>query len=350
MSDMPAMTPTAALRTHAAVPGPSEAIQIAPGVLWMRLALPFALNHVNVYALDDGDGWTLIDTGIGDAPTQLAWEALLAGPLSGRRVNRLVCTHHHPDHFGMAGALSRRLDAPLAMPMTEFLLAAYYMHTPYAISGAHYVQYYLSNGLTQELTGQVMSVGHRYQHLCTGAPETFERLAAGQVLRVGGRNFVILTGGGHSAEQCLLLNRDEGLLLAADQILPRITPNIGVLATEPTGNPLGEYLASLAALAAGVPRDTVVLPGHDWPFRGLQARIAQLTAHHDERCARIVDACRAAPRTAADLVPVLFHRPLDLHQMSFAFAETLAHANHLVAEGALELWTDAQGVRWMRAA
>ena len=173
-------------------------------------------------------------------------------------------------------------------------------------------------------------------------PPTFLRVVAGDVLKIGGRNFRVLTGDGHAPEQIMLWCEDDGVFLAADQVLAKITPNVSVWAVDPDGDPLGLYLRSLRTLRATVPADVLVLPGHQLPFRGLHTRITELIAHHEERCATIADACAKAPRSVADLVPVLFPRKLDPHQMSFAFSETLAHVNTMLREHQLA-WAETRG-------
>lgn len=340
------MTPAEALAVPAAAPpllfpfpappAVGEMTEVAPGVLWLRLALPFRLDHVNVYLLEDGPGWAVVDTGIGDAATQAAWEALLAGPLRGRPVTQVIGTHYHPDHIGMAGWLCGRLGVPLLMSQTEYLTALTISLDPDALDAEPYRSFYLRHGLDADTTVQLLTNGHRYLRMMTGLPRTFRRVIEGETLRIGGRSFAVLTGGGHAPEQVMLWGAEDRLLLCADQVLARITPNVGVSAVDPEGDPLGIFLRSLDALRAVVPADTLVLPGHNLPFRGLHARLDELAAHHAARCGLILDACRAAPRTAADLVPVVFGRAIDdPHQMGFAFGEALAHVNLLLRQGRL---------------
>ena len=141
----------------------------------------------------------------------------------------------------------------------------------------------------------------------------------------------------------MLLDAPGGLFFAADQVIARISPNVSVHAMEPEADALGDYLRSLAALRRDVAAEALVLPGHGLPFVGLHARIDALVRHHAERCGIIAEACRAAPRTAADLVPIVFPRDLDPHQTSFAFGEVLAHVNHMLAAGTLAAEADGDG-------
>ncbi len=326
-------------------PAPGEARPVAPGVLWLRFELPFLLNHVNAYLIEDDGGWAAFDTGLGNDPSRAAWEAVLAGPLRGQRLTRVICSHFHPDHVGLAGWLTERFDAPLWMPRTELLM------TRLMEGGARpsRAEFYAEHGLTQDAGSRVAGEGHGYLKLITGLPAQFQRLQAGQAIRIGGRSFEVFTGGGHAPEQGMLYCVEDGLFLAADQVLTRISPNVSVNPMEPDADPLREYLESLAELGRAVPDDALVLPGHHLPFTGLAARAAELAQHHAARCALIADAARAAPRTAAELVPVLFKRQMDSHQTGFAFGETLAHVNLMRGRGELTQERGEDGVLRVRA-
>jgi glyoxylase-like metal-dependent hydrolase (beta-lactamase superfamily II) len=316
-------------------PAPGEVIEIARGILWARIPLPFRLDHVNVYLIDDGDGWAIVDTGIGNDATRAVWDALAAGPLAGRRLTRLVVTHHHPDHIGLAGWLCERFGLPLLTSQTSYLSCLNISLSPGALDAKPYRDFYLRHGLDAATTQRVAIQGHGYLRMVSGLPPTFERIVAGDTLTIGGRSFEVLTGNGHAPEQAMLYCRADNVFLAADQVLAKITPNVSVWAVEPDGDPLGLYLRSLGEIKEGIPADALVLPGHQLPFYGLHVRSDQLIAHHEMRCSLIAEACRAAPRSAAELVPVLFSRQLDPHQMSFAFSEVQAHINYMLRRGDL---------------
>ena len=330
---------------HPAPPPMGGTIEVAPGLLWARLPLPYRLDHVNVYLIEDGDGWALIDAGIGTEATKEAWEVILAGPLAGKRPTRLVVTHMHPDHVGAAGWLIERFGMPLDMTETEYLQALLLTTDPDSVGQDFYRRFYVDNGLGPEATEAVMTRGHGYLRLLTGLPQSFRRVVAGDRLIVGGRVFDVLTGGGHASEQMMLYCAAENLFLAADQVLPRISPNVSVYPRDPMGDPLGIYLRSLRSLKATIPDDALVLPGHDLPFTGLHGRLDVMIAHHEERCGEIVESCRDKPLSAAELVPVVFHRPLDAHQTGFAFSEILAHVNYLVRRGRMRMVEGADGIR-----
>ena len=327
-------------------PQPGGIFEIAPGVLWLRLALPFQLDHVNIYLIADGPGWAVLDTGVADLRTRTVWESVLAE--NSRKLTRLIITHYHPDHVGLAGWLTERFGLELSMSQTEYLFCQNMRHNPAALGAAAHREFYRQRGLDAAAIDSIMGRGHSYTKLTTELPPAYRRLIAGEHLRLGGREFEILTGGGHAPEQVMLLNRNEGIFFVADQVLARISPNIGVWPWEPLANPLGDYLRSLADLRRQVPDDVLVLPAHNLPFYGLHQRLADLERHHALRCAEIAAACADAPRTVAEVLPVLFPRALDAHQTGFAFGEVLAHVNYMVHRGELAIETDASGMQRIR--
>jgi glyoxylase-like metal-dependent hydrolase (beta-lactamase superfamily II) len=330
---------------HPEPPPPGGYVEIAPGVLWVRFRLPFLLNHVNAYLIEDDGGWAVLDTGIGNDETKAEWEAVFAGPLAGRRVTRVICSHYHPDHIGLVGWLTEKFAAPLWMSRVEFL-------TSLAVQNPHFAankMFYRERGLPLDDSLKVAEGGHGYLRLVTGLPTRYSRLADGDSLRIGGRAFSVFTGGGHAPEQAMLYDAAGGLFLSADQVLTKISPNISVHGMEPDADPLGEYLTSLSRLAQHVAADALVLPGHHVPFTGLHTRLAELADHHAARCALIIDACRDAPRTPADMLPVLFKRVMDPHQTGFAFGEAVAHVNYLIGRGELRQERSEDGVLRIRS-
>jgi glyoxylase-like metal-dependent hydrolase (beta-lactamase superfamily II) len=316
-------------------PAPGGVVEVAPGILWARIPLPFRLNHINVYLIEDGKGWAVLDTGIGNDATRAIWDALTGGPLAGRPLTRLIVTHYHPDHIGLAGWLCERHGLQLLTSQTSYLSCQNISLRPGALDAKPYRDFYLRHGLDAATTQRVATQGHNYLRMVSELPPTFMRLVAGDTLKIGGRSFDVLTGNGHAPEQVMLYCAADNIFLAADQVLAKITPNISVWAVDPEGDPLGLYIHSLTELRTDIPSDALVLPGHQLPFYGLHTRSRELIAHHETRCAAIAEACRAAPRSAAELVPVLFSRELDPHQMSFAFSEVQAHVNYMLRRGEL---------------
>jgi len=325
----------------AAPPAPGTLIDIAPGIRWLRLPLPYRLDHVNIYLIENEDGWTTFDTGLGTDACRQAWETALAGPLEGQRLKSVIVSHFHPDHVGLAGWLCEHHEVELTMPRPEYLHSVLLQFAPADYGEEVFRPFYRRHGLSAEATEIVLSRGHEYLRRTTGVPASYHRIKHGDTLTIGSRDFQVQTGGGHSLEQAMLYRPQEQLFIAADQVIARISPNVSVHPMEPSLDALGIYLASLQAIRNSIAPDVLVLPGHGLPFYGLHERIEELIAHHAARCAEIAAACKDAPLTVAEIVPVLFTRTLDAHQTGFAFGEVLAHVNHMLGRGELRLETDA---------
>jgi len=325
-----------------APPAVGETIEVAPGILWARIPLPFRLDHVNIYLIEDGDGWAVLDAGINNDAAKAAWNALLTGPLKNRRLTRLIITHFHPDHIGLAGWLCERFSLPLLTSQTTYLGCLTISLQPGALDAQVYRDFYLRNGMDDETTARVATQGHGYLKMVAALPPTFERLVAGDVVKIGGRSFSVMSGEGHAPEQIMLCCEEENLFFAADQVLEKITPNVSVWAVDPDGDPLGLFVRSLNGLKMNMRPDALILPGHRLPFIGLAPRCDELIVHHEERCAMIADACSKAPCSVWDLLPVVFPHVTDPHQLSFAFSEVFAHVNYMLRLGRLK-WASPKG-------
>lgn len=331
-------------------PEPGKLTEVAPGVMWLRLPLPYRLDHVNIYLIQDGAGrWATLDTGLGTDECRAAWQAALTGPLAGQALSRMIVTHFHPDHVGLAGWMAERFGLSLTMPRPEYLYSLALQHAPGDLGAAMHRPFYRRHGLSPEITELVLSRGHEYLRQTTGVPTTYHRIQHGDVLPIGSRKFNILTGGGHALEQAMLYQPDDRLFFAADQVIARISPNVSVHPMEPDLDALGIFLNSLRAIRAAVPDDVLVLPGHGLPFHGLHVRIDELIAHHAARCGDIALACRDKSLSVAEILPHVFQRVLDEHQTGFAFGEVLAHVNHMLGFGDLTLETDMDGTDRYRA-
>lgn len=323
-------------------PATGELIEAAPGVFWLRMPLPFQLDHINLWLLRDGDGWTLIDTGFPDDAVRAAWRSILAkldGP-----VKRLIVTHFHPDHLGLASWLIEETGAPLWMTSGEFLTA----HVVWNEIGGHgarfMVEQFRQHGLDAEGLARFEKRGSGYRKAVPALPEYYQRLKADDVLTVDGKNWQTLIGHGHAPEHMALYCPELGVLISGDMLLPKISTNISVFAATPDANALGWFLDSLGEMAANLPEETRVLPSHGLPFVGIQSRVAALRAHHDERLGALEAACEDVPQTAAGLLDTLFQRALDTHQTMFAMGEAIAHLNYLEQAGRLSRSIDADGV------
>ena len=269
----------------------------------------------------------------------------IAGPLEGRKLTRIIATHFHPDHIGLAGWLCERFDLDLAMSHTEYLISLNIRLDPQALRSEPYRSFYRSRGLSEEGTEILLGHGLNYLRMVSTPPRTFLRLVAEEKVKIGSREFEVMTGAGHSPEQVMLYSADDNLILSGDQVLAKISPNVSVEAMDPEGDPLGLYLRSLEKLKATLPEDVLVLPGHNLPFVGLRTRADELIAHHEARCMAIVEACKVEPQTVADLVPVIFGRKIDdPHQLVFAFGEALAHVNLILRDGAARIVQTPRGL------
>ncbi len=310
-------------------PAEGRATEVAPGVLWMRLPLPMALDHVNVYALEDAEGWTVVDTGIRSRRSVAIWEALLAGPLAGRPVRRVVLTHHHPDHVGMAGWLMDRFGAELLTTRTAWLMARMLILDVEERPTPQALEHWRRAGMDPEIYAARRDARpYNFADVCAPLPVGYTRLQEGQTLTAGGRVWDVRIGGGHAPEHLTLWSRDCNLVIAGDQILPSISPNIGVYPTEPEADPLADWLDACARLAAHAREENLVLGGHKLPFTGLPLRMRQLIENHRGALARL-EAHLEVPRTAAECFGPLFKRRIDAGTYGLALVEAVAHLNHL---------------------
>jgi glyoxylase-like metal-dependent hydrolase (beta-lactamase superfamily II) len=329
-------------------PEGGRSIQVAPGIRWIRMPLPFALNHINLWLLDDADGLTVVDTGVGLAPTRELWERLFAGELAGRPIARVLVTHFHPDHMGNAEWLTRRFGVELWCPQAEWLMAQLAWQGMGGNDSAKRLDHYRRHGVGRDQIESFRERGNHYRQLVPTVAPQFRTVREGDLVVIGGRPWHAFTVLGHAPEHACLFCPEANVLISGDQVLPKITTNVSVWPDQPRGNPLRLYLDSLPRFRP-LPADTLVLPSHGLPFRGLHHRLDYLRGHHEERLAQTVDAI-AEPRTAAELVPVLFRRQLDTHQLGFAIGETLAHLHYLEAEGQAARHVEADGIHRFRKA
>ena len=329
------MTPESILEyPHAAPPAPGETLQVAPGVHWLRMPLPIALDHINLWLLEHDDGWTFIDCGIGDDATRALWERVFSGRIAGRPVKRVIVTHHHPDHAGLALWLIERTAAEFWMPQAEYFAAHAMREGAAGFDFDKVVAMFKRNGLAGEKLELLQRRSSNYRSRVPGFPSSYRRLMEGQEHRIGGRLWRVLMGYGHAPEHAALYSEELGVLISGDMVLPRISTNVSVWANEPEGNPLALFLDSLSRYAE-LPATTLTLPSHGLPFRGLRERIAQLQEHHRLRLEELREVCDT-PKAAADVLTTLFRRNLDTHQLFFAMGEAMAHLHLLHFDGRLK--------------
>ncbi|MDA1116600.1 MAG: MBL fold metallo-hydrolase [Proteobacteria bacterium] len=324
-------------------PAPAEVRQVAPGVHWLRMALPFSLDHINLWLLEDGEGWTLVDTGLADAPTRAQWDQIFSAMLGARTVRRILVTHFHPDHAGNAGWLCERFAAPLWITQGEYLTAHAVRAGAAGFVAEATLVLFRAHGLGEARLGQLGMRGNLYRRLVGELPTSYRRIIDGESIAVGGRAWRVITGYGHAPEHASLYCEALGLVISGDMLLPTISTHVGVWPTDPEGDPLGYFLSSIRRYRE-LPADVLVLPSHGLPFRGAHARVAQLEAHHEVRLAELLQACGEAPCSAADVLALIFRRPLDTQQMFFAMGEAIAHLHYLERAGRLRRAMGDDGV------
>jgi len=328
-------------------PETGELIGVAPGIGWARLPVPWSLKHINIWALEDEGGVALVDTGLDIPPTREAWKALLAGPLAGQAITRVICTHFHPDHIGLAGWLTQRFAVPLWMTREEWLFARMLTADVRDAPPPEARSYWRAAGWDEQRIEEEAAKGWgRFSSVVSPVPVSFVRMREGDSLRIGKRNWRVVVGSGHCPEHACLVDEEGGLMIAGDQVLPRITSNVSLSLSEPEADPLGDWLASIARLKQ-LPDSLLVLPSHGEPFTGLHARLDALDYGHRDR----LDALHghlAEPRRAVDCFSILFGRKIDDGLIGLATGESMAHLRRLEVEGRA-VREVRHGVNWYSA-
>jgi glyoxylase-like metal-dependent hydrolase (beta-lactamase superfamily II) len=314
-------------------PSGSEAIEVAEGVLWMRMPLPMKLDHVNVYALDEGDSWTIVDTGFDSRKTRGIWAEIMDGPLQGKPISRVIVTHHHPDHIGLAGWFQSEHGAELWTTRTAWLMGRMLQLDTQEVATSETVAFWRSAGMGEEIIKQRASERpFNFSDVVAPMPLGYRRIKQGDTIRVGGRDWDVHMGNGHAPEHATLWSRDDNLVIAGDQILSSISSNIGVYATEPDADPVGDWLEACERLNSLARADHLVLGGHKLPFTGLPIRMRQLIDNHHSALTRL-EAHLETPCTAGECFSVLFKRKIGPAEYGLALVESIAHVQHLWLEG-----------------
>ncbi len=327
--------------------GTGAAIEIAPGIMWLRMPLFASLKWINVWIIADKGGWAIVDTGLRSAQTMEAWQTAFATIMANVPVTRVIATHMHPDHCGMAGWIAERFGARLWMSRLEYLSCRLMAADTGRTAPAEAIDFYHAAGWDEQAIERYKEKFGSFGEMIYPMPAAFRRLTDGETFLLGSHQWSVVIGKGHSPEHACLYCADLRLLISGDQVLPRITSNVSVHPTEPDADPLHDWLVSLNGLKHRVPDDVLVLPAHNSPFKGLHARIDQLVSGHHRGLERLIENL-AEPRRAVDLFGSLFARPITGESLGMATGETIAHLNYLWKIGSVIRESDNQGVYWWR--
>lgn len=323
------------------IPAAGHAVAVAPGVFWVRMPLPFALDHINLWLLDDGDGWTMVDTGVLSDDTKAHWLRILDTHLGGAKLKRLVCTHSHPDHMGLAGWVTDVLGAELWTTQGEWAQGRRYSLE--AIDTERYRAYYGRAGCTEaDIVGAFGNSSNGGMRHFARVPDNYHRLHDGDTITMAGHDWAVMTAFGHSVEHACLFSATLNVMIGGDQFLPKITPALTIGIENPDASPLRQFLDSNKRFL-DLPDGIHVLPSHNLPFAGLHARIGQYESHHAKRLDTTLAACDR-PASCMEVARKLFTRPLDGRSMFFAVGETLSHLRYLQDDGLIAEEAGPRGV------
>lgn len=331
-------------------PEAGEVRRVAEGVYWLRMPLPFVLKWINLWLIEDGDGWCIVDTGIADEQTRAHWRAVFTGFMAGRPVTRVLCTHMHPDHVGLAGWITRKFQCRMWMSRLEYTTCRMLLADTGREAPEDGVRFYRESGWDEDALDSYRVRFGGFGKGVSRLPDSYRRIEDGEVIRIGGRDWRVVVGNGHSPEHACLWQPDLNVLISGDQVLPRISSNVSVFPTEPDCDPLSDWLASCAKVRDAIPGDPLVLPAHNEPFHGLHARLDNLIEGHERALRRVRRRLEQSERRAVDLFGALFARSIGPDIIHMATGETLAHLNCLIARGEAVRVVGADGVARYRAA
>jgi glyoxylase-like metal-dependent hydrolase (beta-lactamase superfamily II) len=345
-------TPAGLAYPFEAPPARGTTLEVAPGVRWIRMPMPMALDHINLWAIDDRAGWAVVDTGMRTDEATAVWRELFANSHETRPITRVFVTHMHPDHVGLAGWLTRKFDCRLWMTRLEYLHCRMLVGDSHREAPADGVAFYHRAGWTEAALETYRARFGNFGQRIHALPDSYRRMHDGEEIVIGAHTWRVVVGNGHSPEHACLYCPELKLLISGDQVLPRISSNVSVFPVEPDANPMADWLASLDKLKREVPDDVLVLPAHNEPFRGLHARLDHLHSRQLRSLERLHEHL-AEPRRVLDTFGVLFARAIgadDAMTMHLATGESVACLNWLLHAGRAACSVDGEGVAWYRAA
>ncbi len=315
-------------------PRAGGAVEIKTGIYWLRLPIPFELNHINVWLLEDGDGYTLIDTGISAKKTCAAWEQLFSDVIKEKSIKRIIVTHFHPDHFGLTGWLSERTQAQYLTSKETVERVSFLLDSKNKDNIETRMEFYQHHEVSDIDFFEDFLKGSLYAAVVSGSPDTHTEIKEGEIITIGENDWRAIMTYGHAPGHINLYSESLNMLISGDQILPTITSNVSVHADKPEENPLDDYLKSFKKFES-LPADTMVLPSHGKIFEGIHLRIEEIIEHHHETLEKVFGICEKAHSTA-ELVPKLFRRKLEGINTVLAFGEALSHLNYLCGQQRLQ--------------
>jgi glyoxylase-like metal-dependent hydrolase (beta-lactamase superfamily II) len=330
-------------------PPAGEAREISPGVFWIRMPLPFALQWINLWLIADGDGWTIIDTGVALEQSREYWRSIFDATLNGKPVKRVICTHMHPDHMGLAGWICRKFNATFWMSRLEYITGRMLVADTGREAPDEGVEFYRAAGWDEDSLDSYKVRFGGFGKAVSKVPDAYRRMADGDEIEIGGRIWRVITGNGHSPEHVCLWQEEAKLFISGDQVLPRISSNVSVFPTEPEGDPLADWINSCKKLLLALPNDVLVLPAHNEPFYGLHERLQNLIDGHERALARVLHRLKQGRKRAIDLFGALFARKIGPDVLGMATGEAIAHANCLIGRGLARGVKDAEGVVYYEA-
>jgi glyoxylase-like metal-dependent hydrolase (beta-lactamase superfamily II) len=324
-------------------PNPGELIEVGPGIFWVRMPLPISLNHINLWMLEEQDGWTLVDTGMATEDTKALWEEIFSTHLNSKPVKQVIVTHMHFDHLGLAGWLVEKWGATLCMSRTEYLSSRVIINEIKSDPPEATVAFFRAAGVEESILDEFKVRFNNRSDFVSPLPSHYKRLTDNQVLQIGSLQWTVIIVEGHSPEHICLHCKSLNIMIAGDQILPRISPNISVRPDEPRANPLHNFLRSCESLKNRLNKDVLILPSHGDPFYGVHLRLQDMINEHKKGLQDLLEFC-SQPRSVAEVFPILFKSKINIGNMVIAVGEAVANLNYLVSSKELVVNIGSDGI------